>query len=166
MAKIALAKVKEEVQEDDKTKETQKILADSSVLKKQKQRKAQTQDEFLVQKTQYALSGPHINEQGWLYNPQRLQTLDSTRKLDRLYMLHVCEKAYYDRNYKQCLAYVKRAEALYGVDLESIDDMEEKKKIFANAGRKTKKSSKVDRHVVELIHIKEKCLKKLKQTTN
>ncbi|RKP33059.1 hypothetical protein METBISCDRAFT_20928 [Metschnikowia bicuspidata] len=126
---------------------------------KSKQRKGQSEAEFLEQIAQYASRGPRINTENWLFDQNLIDSLDKTQKLDRVHMLHVCEKAYFDRDYEKCLLYVQQAERLFGVDADADD--EEIKQNFSSAGRKTKKSSKVERHVVELIHIKEACLKKL-----
>ncbi|WPK23605.1 hypothetical protein PUMCH_000846 [Australozyma saopauloensis] len=145
----------------DKVNEAVALLA---IEKKPKQRKAQTEEEFLAQKSQFEAAGPQINAQNWLFQDQILNNLDNSLKFDRVHMLHVCEKAYFERNYEQCLEYIKRAETLYGVDLDNASDNEDIKQSFSSAGRKTKKSSKVERHVVELLHIKEACLKRMQSS--
>lgn len=150
--------------EDSKIEEAKNAVAQLTLEKKPKQRKGQTEEEFLAQKTQFITSGPRINKEDWLFDENVLKNLDNAQKLDRVHMLHVCEKTYFNRDYNLCLQYIKQAEKLFGVDLDSPSDTEDLKQNFSSAGRKTKKSSKVERHVVELIHIKELCLKKLAQS--
>lgn len=150
--------------EDPKIEEANKAVAQLTLEKKPKQRKGQSEEEFLSQKAQFVASGPRINTEGWLFDKTILNNLDNSQKLDRVHMLHICEKTYFNRDYELCLQYIKQAEKLFGVDLDSPSDTEDLKQNFSSAGRKTKKSSKVERHVVELIHIKESCLKKLGQS--
>lgn len=149
----------------DEMEKTEKSLAQLGLDKKPKQRKSQTDEQFLQQKEQFAATGPCINKEGWLFNSKTLLVLDNLKKLDRVHMLHVCEKAYFDRDYHGCLEYIKQAEKLFGVALDNESDNEDIKQAFSSAGRKTKKSSKVERHVVELLHIKESCLKRMEAET-
>lgn len=123
-----------------------------------KNRKEQTEEEFFEQKRQFFSSGPLVQTEDWLFDIAELETLNRDSKIDRTTFLHACEKAYYLRNYEKCLALIIRGEDLFG--LEKNHD-EELKESFNNANRKTQKSAVVDRHIVELLHIKEKCLKKL-----
>lgn len=127
---------------------------------KGKQRKLQTQEEFLEQKRQFQESGPKIDTEDWLYDETHLSKLSNDRKLDRVAMLHACEKAYFLKDYAKCLELVGRAEVLFGVSLDDKDANEVLRLEFLNAGKKTKKSCKVERHVMELLHIKEKCVAK------
>ncbi|KAF3990029.1 hypothetical protein FT663_02308 [Candidozyma haemuli var. vulneris] len=136
-------------------------VADLSVKPKKKQRKEQTEEEFNEQKAQFQASGPQINTQDWLFDQTLLDNLDNSKKTDRVHMLHACEKAYYLRDFNKCLSLISQAEKLFGVELENTTKNEDIKSDFAEAGKKTKKSSKVERHVVDLLHIKEACLKKL-----
>lgn len=133
-----------------------------SLEKKPKVRKPQSEEEFARQKLEFHTSGPRINTSDWLYDPTVLENVDSTKKVDRVHILHACEKAYFCREYDKCLSLIAEAETLFGVKLEDgpNDDLKEE---FANLGRKTKKSSKVERHVVELLHIKEACVRKMAQ---
>lgn len=136
-------------------------VADLSVKPKKKQRKEQTEEEFNEQKAQFQASGPQINTQDWLFDQTLLDNLDNLKKTDRVHMLHACEKAYYLRDFNKCLSLISQAEKLFGVELENTTKNEDIKLDFAEAGKKTKKSLKVERHVVDLLHIKEACLKKL-----
>lgn len=130
-----------------------------------RQRKPQSEEEYLAQKKQFQEEGPRINTSEWLYNEEVLSNLDNSKKTDRTHMLHACERAYYMRDYNKCLELIEKAEKLFGVGLEDEEDNDQLKKDFSSAGKKTKKSLKVERHVVELFHIKESCLaKKLAQT--
>lgn len=129
--------------------------------KKAKQRKAQTEEEFLEQKAQYAASGPKINTDNWLFEQECLNALDNSKKIDRVHILHACEKAYYLRDYPKCLLLIEIGERLFGVQLNDDESNSNLKADFATSGRKTKKSSKVERHVMELLHIKEACVRKV-----
>lgn len=129
--------------------------------KKPKQRKAQTEEEFLEQKAQYEASGPKINTENWLFDQEGLDALDNSKKIDRVHILHACEKAYYLRDYSHCLLLIERGEKLFGVQLKDDETNSNLKADFASSGRKTKKSSKVERHVMELLHIKEACIRKM-----
>lgn len=135
-------------------------VAQLSLEKKPKQRKAQTEAEFAAQKAQFLAAGPRTNTADWLYDESVLQLLDNAQKTDRVHILHACEKAYFTRDYAKCLALVAEGERLFGVELDETTN-DTIKTEFAHAGRKTRKSSKVERHVVELLHIKEACLRKL-----
>lgn len=125
---------------------------------KRKQRKPQTEEEFCTQKTQFLSAGPQINEEGWLLKDDTIDLLDPQRKIDRVQMLNACERAYFERDYHRCLELVAQAYQLFGVE---DDDTEQLQRDFEALGRKTKKSAKVERHVVELGHIKLRCLAKL-----
>lgn len=140
------------------TKDLEKLEV---VEKKPKQRKGQTEEEYLEQKRQFEESGPQINSEDWLYGEERLSNLDNTKKLDRVHILHACEKAYFMQEYEKCIELIKIGERLFGVELDDEAANDDLKTDFQNAGRKTRKSTKVERHVVELLHIKEACLKKL-----
>lgn len=146
--------------------ETTKQVEELSLEKKPKQRKQQTDEEFAEQKQQFLRQGPRINTSDWLFDDSTLDELDNTKKTDRVHVLHACERAYFLRDYEKCLSLISRGERIFGVQLEDEDVNEGIKHDFANAGRKTKKSSKVERHVVELLHIKEACLKKLAEKSS
>lgn len=136
-------------------------VAGLTLEKKPKVRKPQTEYEFNEQKAQFQSTGPRINTSDWLYDEDVLEKLDSTKKVDRVHILHACEKAYYMRDYEKCLSLISMGEKIFGVELEDESANNKLKKEFSNAGRKVKKSSKVERHVVELLHIKEACLRKM-----
>lgn len=129
--------------------------------KKPKVRKQQTAEEFEAQKAQFVATGPRLNTSNWLYDPQTLAQLNPLQKTDRVHILHACEKAYFQRDYEKCLELILTGERLFGVELEDETANSDIKREFASLGRKTKKSSKVERHVVELLHIKEACLRKM-----
>ncbi|OBA19375.1 hypothetical protein METBIDRAFT_47089 [Metschnikowia bicuspidata var. bicuspidata NRRL YB-4993] len=128
--------------------------------KKPKQRKAQSEEEYLEQKRQFAESGPQVNSDDWLFDEDLVSSLDNTKKFDRVHILHACEKAYFIKDYRKCLELIQLGERLFGVELDDDSVNDGLKTDFQNAGRKTRKSTKVERHVVELLHIKEACLKK------
>lgn len=131
--------------------------------KKPKQRKSQLHEEFQAQKLQFESTGPRIHTENWLYHETHLQSLDPASKTDRVHILHACEKAYFMRDYLKCLELVKIGEEAFGV----TEGSEESHKCeFASAGKKTKKSSKVERHVVELLKIKDACLARLGNVVN
>ena len=143
---------------DDATKGLQQLDVKE---KKPKQRKAQSDEEFLEQKRQFLDAGPQINTDTWLFDEDRLHSLDSTKKLDRVHILHACEKAYFLRDYEKCLELIKVAGGLFHIELDNETVNDDLKIDFQNAGRKTRKSTKVERHVVDLLHIKEACLKRM-----
>lgn len=128
--------------------------------KGKKVRKEQSEEDYLLQKQQFYKNGPTLNTDDWLYDSEGLDQLDDSKKTDRVKMLHACEKAYYQRDYKKCLDLINRGELLFGVNLDN-EDNEDIKSDFESSGRKTRKSAKVDRHIIDLLHIKERCFEKL-----
>lgn len=149
-----------EIKIDSANEAAEKIEA-LTLEKKPKQRKAQTDAEFQAQKSQFQAAGPKIDTENWLFEENLLHSLDPTKKTDRVTILHACEKAYFIRDYPKCISLVSIGEKLFGVELDDEVINDELKHDFANAGRKTKKSSKVERHVMELLRIKEACLRKM-----
>lgn len=129
--------------------------------KGKKVRKDQSEEDYLSQKLQFYSTGPTLNTEDWLYDPEGLNQLDNSKKTDRVRMLNACEKAYYQRDYTKCLSLIKRAESLFQVQLDNKKENEDIKSDFESSGKKTRKSAKVDRHIVELLHIKERCLEKV-----
>ncbi|EGV65241.1 hypothetical protein PSN45_002615 [Yamadazyma tenuis] len=121
---------------------------------KKKVRKPQSEEEYQFQKHLFTQSGPTINTDTWLYDEQALEDLDKDKKTDRMRMLNACEKAYYDRNYPKCLELIAQAETLFGVHQHPVTTRED-------LDTKVKKSNRVERHITDLVHIKEKCLHKL-----
>lgn len=120
--------------------------------KKKKVRKPQTEEEYEIQKHIFQSQGPTINTDEWLY--QLPDNLDNTKKPDRVMVLNACEKAYYDRDYDKCLELVKKAEIFFEVDYDKIIPLQQ-------LNKKTQKSAKIERHILDLIHIKQKCLEKI-----
>lgn len=129
--------------------------------KSKKVRKEQSEEDYLFQKLQFYNTGPTLNTEDWLYDPQELNQLDNSKKTDRVRMLNACEKAYYEKDYKRCLDLIRRAESLFDVQLDNEEENEDIKSDFESSGKKIRKSAKVDRHIVELLHIKERCLEKV-----
>lgn len=129
--------------------------------KAKKNRKEQPEEDYLLQKLQFYENGPTLNTEEWLYDSEGLDQLDNASKTDRVKMLHACEKAYYQKDYQKCLDLINKGASLFGVRLDNERDNEDIKNEFKSSGRKAKKSAKVDRHIVELLHIKERCLEKL-----
>lgn len=129
--------------------------------KGKKVRKEQSEEDYLSQKLQFYGTGPTLNTEDWLYDPEELDLLDNSKKTDRVKMLNACEKAYYQRDYNKCLDLIKKAESLFEVQLDNEVENEDIKSDFESSGKKTRKSAKVDRHIVELLHIKERCLEKV-----
>lgn len=123
-----------------------------------KNRKEQSEEEFLQQKKDFFSTGPVVQTEDWLFDVADLDHFDTNSKIDRTTFLHACEKAYYLRNYQKCLDLIRRGEGLFGLKNNDADHIKES---FNNANRKAKKSAVADRHIVELLHIKEKCLEKL-----
>lgn len=121
-----------------------------------KVRKGQSEEEYLAQKTQFLLEGPQLNTPDWLLDEIKRHDLDVASKPDRVKMLHVCEMVYYRREYQRCLELIEQIEAVFGVE-----DAETAKEEFDSSGKKVKKSAKLERHVVELLRIKEKCLNRV-----
>lgn len=126
--------------------------------KSKKVRKEQSEEEYTQQKKQFYHAGPTINTEDWLYDSVGSGQLDNSKKTDRVKMLHACEKAYYQRDYRKCLELIDIAESLFEVKLDNDDDNTDIKTGFEASGKKTKKSAKVERHVIDLLHIKERCL--------
>ncbi|KAK6456696.1 uncharacterized protein RJT20DRAFT_126735 [Scheffersomyces xylosifermentans] len=114
-----------------------------------KTRKPQTEDEFQSQLEQFRKSGPKLNTSEWLY--EDLHLLDNNMKIDRVKMLHAVEKAYYMRDYDKCKELIEVAEKVF----EIVDENQAKEE-WDQSGKKIKKSAKLERHVIDLLHIKEK----------
>lgn len=128
------------------------------VSPKPKQRKPQSEADFAAQKTEFAEVGPRINDHGWLTDNNAVAELLAERKIDRVQMLNACERAYFGRDYSRCLELISQAYVLFGAPEDEIEQLQQE---FDAMGRKIKKSAKVERHVVELGHIKERCLAKM-----
>lgn len=121
--------------------------------KKAKQRKGQTDEEYEIQKQIFLENGPLVNDQDWLLNEDDLANLDKDNKYDRTRIIFACEKLYFERKFDKCWEMIQFGEKFYDADIPSDNG-------------KTKKSSSIDRQVLELAHIKEKCLEKLNKTDN
>lgn len=120
--------------------------------KPKKVRKGQSEEEYMKQKTQFHESGPLINTDDWLYDEQALLNLNKDQKTDRIRILHACEKAYYDRNYHKCLQFIGIAGNLFEIDLQAAAE---------SLDPNDKKVCKMDRHILDLIYIRKKCMEKL-----
>lgn len=146
------------------SRKTQKGPAEGTVLPSGrviKTRKGQTEEQYFQQKKQFFATGPLLNTEDWLANEEDWKTLDNDKKTDRIRMINACERAYYQRDYRKCMDLIAATEKLFGVDLNDEESNERTKDEFETLGRKTKKSAKVERHVVDLMHIKERCLRQL-----
>lgn len=128
---------------------------------KTKGRKEQTHEEYLSQKIQFEKQGPTINTENWLLDESALKSLDRNKKSDRIRVLHACEKAYYNRDYEKCIELIRLGENIFGIN--SDQQAQNQKEEFDMANKKIRKSAKVERHIVELLHIKERCLQKMRQ---
>lgn len=134
----------------------------NALKKSKKVRKGQTSEEYLAQKSQFFKEGPFINSENWLYDAateNSQKELNEKQKTDRVIMLHAVEREYYSRNYLRCLELIHRAEVLFDVgDEETTEHLEHE---YKSAGIVTKKSAKIEKHILELLQIKERCLKRL-----
>lgn len=101
---------------------------------KKKVRKPQTEEEYNAQKLQFLRGGPTINTEEWLYDDDKLDRLEPNKKVDFNYLLHSCEKAYFQRDYLKCLELVQIAE---------------------------QRMDKGSKNYLSIDHIKQKCLEKL-----
>ena len=81
--------------------------------KGKKVRKEQSEEDYLSQKLQFYSTGPTLNTEDWLYNPEELNQLDNSKKTDRVRMLNACEKSYYQKDYNKCLDLIRRAESWF-----------------------------------------------------
>ncbi|KAG7193133.1 uncharacterized protein KQ657_000887 [Scheffersomyces spartinae] len=127
-----------------------------SEAKAKKVRKPQPEEEYIRQRDEFKQVGPTINTDGWLENDWN--ALDPERKVDRVRMLHACERAYFLRDWGKCLELIQRTEELLGVSERAIQDATALLEF-----KKVRKSAKVERHIVELINIKERVLKRMEQ---
>lgn len=135
--------------------QTESNETNASTDKKPKKRKEQTEEAYLQQKSQFQQLGPLINTDDWLYDEQKLQQLDKEKKIDRVRMLHACEKAYYDRNYHQCLEFVAIGEKVFETNLDDID-----------TEKSSNKGGKIERHILDLHYIKQRCLERLSNSSH
>ncbi|EGW30716.1 uncharacterized protein SPAPADRAFT_62578 [Spathaspora passalidarum NRRL Y-27907] len=119
--------------------------------KSTKQRKPQTEEQYLHQVSLWNESGPTINDDDWLFT--NLDQLDPSKKIDRVKILHACERAYYQRDWEKCLELVKIGEKIFNVDLDEYHDYQ------LNQGKR--KSANLERHVIDLYNIKQRCLSKM-----
>ena len=128
------------------------------VPKKKKERKPQTPEEYDHQRSQFVASGPTINTSEWLYQAVENTELDEKVKHERLMILHACERAFYLKDYVRCMELIARGLAIFNVQDSSTK--EEKSKEFE--GIKIHKTAKIEKHILELLYIKEKCEERLK----
>lgn len=120
---------------------------------KAKVRKGQSQEEFEIQKQIYHANGPLINTQDWLIDPQLLSRLNNNNKYDRTRVIFACEKLYFERKYEECFRMIEFGEKFYDVKLDEVESTN-------SVNGKKQKSSKIDRQIIELMHIKQKCIAK------
>ncbi|ODV76064.1 uncharacterized protein CYBJADRAFT_6405 [Cyberlindnera jadinii NRRL Y-1542] len=73
---------------------------------KLKVRKGQTEDEFEVQRRQFAKEGPVINTLDWLEKIE-YDKIDPEVKSDRLKLENLSQNLYYKRQYARCLEVVE-----------------------------------------------------------
>ncbi|CAH6718491.1 hypothetical protein CLIB1444_01S07932 [[Candida] jaroonii] len=125
------------------------VSIEQNEAKKSKQRKGQTDEEYEIQKQIFHENGPLVNDQDWLLDEDDLANLDKDNKYDRTRIIFACEKLYFERKFDKCLELIQFGEKFYDTEIPTDNG-------------KTKKSSSIDRQVMELSHIKEKCLSKLK----
>ncbi|RLV92017.1 hypothetical protein JA1_003368 [Spathaspora sp. JA1] len=119
--------------------------------KSNKKRKPQTEEQYSHQLSLWNESGPTINDEDWLYT--NLDNLDPSKKIDRVKIIHACERAYYERDWERCLELVEIGEKIFGVDLNDYHDY------ILNQGKR--KSANLERHVIDLYNIKQRCLSRM-----
>lgn len=82
--------------------------------------------------------------------------MDPDTKIDRVRMLHACERAYFERDWNRCLQLIEKTEVLLGVEEQTVRDATALLEF-----KKVRKSAKVERHIVELMNIKKRVLQRL-----
>lgn len=140
--------------------EAEPQISQAEPIEHKKSRKKQTDEEYLAQKRQFFEEGPTINSDNWLLDEEILKRSNNLKKSDRVKLLNACERAYYLKDYIKCLELVKIAEKVFGVELDD-DEKLKLKEDFETSGKKVKKSAKIEKHIIELINIKEHAQKKL-----
>ncbi|KAG7665151.1 uncharacterized protein J8A68_001207 [[Candida] subhashii] len=128
--------------------------------KSKKQRKPQTEEEYAQQLELWEKSGPTINDDTWLFKD--LDLLDSNKKIDRVKILHACERMYYESNWKRCLELIEIGEKVFEVDLDEVG--QELKEGLDKQRKRVRKSAKLERHVVDLYNIKTRCLERMQES--
>ncbi|ODQ80838.1 hypothetical protein BABINDRAFT_161042 [Babjeviella inositovora NRRL Y-12698] len=121
-----------------------------------KQRKGQTDEEYRAQRDQFWKSGPRLNTGDWFLE-YPIQNFKNESKTDKTQLLHTAELCYFRRDYTKCLELVAFGMKLFNAEAVLA---EEKKAPVDLPGRHAKKP-KLDRHIQELLEIKEKCLAKM-----
>lgn len=111
-----------------------------------KQRKGQSDEEFIQQKLEYN-NGPPISSTDWLVDAFDSDTLDTNLKTDQTIMFHACERVYFMRDYDRCLGMIDKIEKV-------VDNLRD-----SDLGKYTK----LKKQIIELDLLKEKCL--IKRTT-
>ncbi|KAG2732658.1 hypothetical protein G9P44_003648 [Scheffersomyces stipitis] len=122
-----------------------------TVSARAKKRKPQTDEQYKEQLASYRQSGPRINTEDWLYDDLQPSDFQNSSKSDRVRLLQAVEKAYFKQDYLRCRQLISLAQAVFG-----IEDEEEAKAAWDQSGRKVKKSAKLERHVIDLLHIKQR----------
>lgn len=143
--------------DDQKTESTQQQLQGKPQTK---QRKPQTAEEYAHQLDLWRSSGPQINTETWLYEDvDKLNPIES--KVDSAKLLHACEKAYYLRDWDQCLLLCNLGAKLFAVDLEEVGDV--MKQELQLTSRRKRLNKKHERSVVDLYDIKQRCLSRMRE---
>lgn len=125
-----------------------------------KQRKPQTAEEYAQQLDLWRYSGPQINTETWLYEDvDKLNPVES--KVDSAKLLHACEKAYYLRDWEQCLLLCNLGARLFAVDLDEVGDA--MKQNLQLTSRRKRLNKKHERSVVDLYDIKQRCVSRMKE---
>ncbi|KAI5965558.1 uncharacterized protein KGF55_000920 [Candida pseudojiufengensis] len=129
--------------------------------KTNKQRKPQTEEEYQYQLKLWQESGPQINTENWLYEEIFNKKLDPNLKINRVKILHGCEKAYYNKDWVKCLEICKIGSNLFNVDLNEVG--ETMKHNLSLEKRRQRISNKIERHIVDLYNIQERCLERIRE---
>ncbi|KAI5955307.1 hypothetical protein KGF54_001868 [Candida jiufengensis] len=157
--------IRQNKKEEIKPKDNEEEDDDTDYLPQQsktnKQRKPQTEEEYQHQLKLWNESGPQINTENWLYEEIFDKQLDPTQKINRVKLLHGCEKAYYNRDWEKCLEICKIGEKLFQVDLDVIG--ETMKINLSLESRRQRISNKIERHIVDLYNIRQRCLERINQ---
>lgn len=76
--------------------------------------RAQTLEEYALQRTQYLAHGPKTDTETSLNDlAANLDLVDHTCKTSRHSLLHACELAYYDRDYRRCIALAEHIKPMW-----------------------------------------------------
>ncbi|KAG5418913.1 hypothetical protein I9W82_003631 [Candida metapsilosis] len=150
----------QENQTEDDDQKTESTSQQPQSKPQTKQRKPQTAEEYAHQLDLWRSSGPQINTETWLYEDvDKLIPIES--KVDSAKLLHACEKAYYLRDWDQCLSLCNLGAKLFAVDLEEVGDV--MKQELQSTSRRKRLNKKHERSVVDLYDIKQRCLSRMRE---